>query len=149
MSVRRILSRFWAKGALARKPHHLGPSLRRNPLPVIEAGLPSRATGHGPPKKIATFNNHTEAPEPMAGALWTSYDASFPAIWVEAMKKPSRAGGKPAKAQRRKALKLKGRNAPRAAPRRSSSRIGQIEVARAPLATSVVIPTLVSHVRLY
>jgi hypothetical protein len=27
-------------------------------------------------------------------------------------------------------LKLKGRNAPRAAPRRSSSRIGQIEVAR-------------------
>jgi two-component system, NtrC family, sensor kinase len=49
---------------------------------------------------------------------------------VEAMKKPSRAGGKPAKAQRRKALKLKGRNAPRAAPRRSSSRIGQIEVAR-------------------
>ena len=50
--------------------------------------------------------------------------------WVEAMKKPSRAGGKPAKAQRRKALKLKGRNAPRAAPRRSSSRIGQIEVAR-------------------
>ena len=46
------------------------------------------------------------------------------------MKKPSRAGGKPAKAQRRKALKLKGRNAPRAAPRRSSSRIGQIEVAR-------------------
>ena len=50
--------------------------------------------------------------------------------WVEAMKKPSRAGVKPAKAQRRKALKLKGRNAPRAAPRRSSSRIGQIEVAR-------------------
>jgi two-component system NtrC family sensor kinase len=44
--------------------------------------------------------------------------------------KPSRAGGKPAKARRRKALKLKGRNAPRAAPRRSSSRIGQIEVAR-------------------
>ena len=66
----------------------------------------------------------------MAGALWTSYDASFPAIWVEAMKKPSRAGGKPAKARRRKALKLKGRNVPKAAPRRSSSRIGQIEVAR-------------------
>ena len=74
----------------------------------------------------------------MAGAPRTSYDASFPGIWVEAMKKPSRAGGKPAKAQRRKALKLKGRNAPRAAPRRSSSRIGQIEVARAPLATSNV-----------
>ena len=46
------------------------------------------------------------------------------------MKRRSRAGSKPAKAQRRKALKLKGRNAPRAAPRRSSSRIGQIEVAR-------------------
>jgi two-component system NtrC family sensor kinase len=66
----------------------------------------------------------------MAGALWTSYDASFPAKWVEAMKKPSRAGRKPAKARRRKALKLKGRRAPRAASRRSSSRIGQIEVAR-------------------
>jgi GAF domain-containing protein len=45
------------------------------------------------------------------------------------MKRRSRAGGKPAKAQRPKALKLKGRNAPRAAPR-SSSRNGQIEVAR-------------------
>ena len=31
----------------------------------------------------------------MAGALWTSYDASFPAIWVEAMKRRSRAGGEP------------------------------------------------------
>jgi SAM domain (Sterile alpha motif) len=30
------------------------------------------------PKNIATFNTHTEAPEPMVGALWTSYDASFP-----------------------------------------------------------------------
>jgi hypothetical protein len=35
---------FWAKGALARKRHHLGPSLRRNSLPVIEARVPS-ATG--------------------------------------------------------------------------------------------------------
>ena len=26
------------------------------------------------PKNIATFNSHTEALEPMAGALWTSYD---------------------------------------------------------------------------
>ena len=34
--------------------------------------------------------------------------------WVEAMKKPSRAGGKPAKARRRKALKLKSRRAPNA-----------------------------------
>ena len=31
------------------------------------------------PKNIATFNTYTEALEPMAGALWTSYDASFPA----------------------------------------------------------------------
>jgi hypothetical protein len=30
------------------------------------------------PKNIATFNSHTEALEPMAGALWTGYDASFP-----------------------------------------------------------------------
>ena len=51
------------------------------------------------PKNIATFNTHTEAREPMAGALWTGYDASFPAIWVEAMKRRSRAGRKPAKAQ--------------------------------------------------
>jgi hypothetical protein len=29
-------------------------------------------------KNIATFNTHTEALEPMAGALWTSYDVSFP-----------------------------------------------------------------------
>ena len=26
------------------------------------------------------LNTHTEALEPMAGALWTSYDASFPAM---------------------------------------------------------------------
>ena len=31
------------------------------------------------PKNIATFNAYSEALEPMAGALWTSYDASFPA----------------------------------------------------------------------
>jgi hypothetical protein len=66
----------------------------------------------------------------MVGALWTSYDASFPARWAKAMKKPSRAGGKPAKARPDKAVKRKGRNAPGAAPRRSSSRIGQMEVAR-------------------
>ena len=57
----------------------------------------------------------------MAGALRTSYDSSFPAIWVEAMKRPSRAGGKPAKAQRRKALKVKGRNAPKVTRSRPSS----------------------------
>jgi hypothetical protein len=36
-SVGRILSRFLGQGGLARKQHHLGPSLRRNPLLVIEA----------------------------------------------------------------------------------------------------------------
>ena len=77
------------------------------------------------PKNIATFNSHTEALEPMAGALWTSYDASFPAIWVEAMKRRSRAGGKPAKARPRKALKPKGRSAPKAISRRGSAPAGQ------------------------
>ena len=49
----------------------------------------------------------------MAGAPWTSYDASFPARWMEAVKKPSRAGGKPAKARPRRVLKRKGRSAPK------------------------------------
>ena len=67
----------------------------------------------------------------MAGALWTSYDPSFPALWVEAMKKSSQAGGKPAKVRRRPALKPKGRSAPKAMPRRGSARAGQdTEVAR-------------------
>jgi hypothetical protein len=65
------------------------------------------------PKNIATFNTQPEALEPMAGALWTSYDTSFPAIWVEAMKKPSRAGGEPAKARPHSALMPRGRNAPK------------------------------------
>ena len=73
------------------------------------------------PKNVATFNTHTEALEPMAGALWTSYDASFPARWVEAMKKPSRAGGKPAKAQARKALRPKGQSAPKTLSNRRSA----------------------------
>jgi transcriptional regulator with GAF, ATPase, and Fis domain len=47
----------------------------------------------------------------MVGDLWTSYHAPFPAIWVEAMKRRSRAGRKPAKVRPRKALKLKGQNA--------------------------------------
>jgi hypothetical protein len=67
----------------------------------------------------------------MVGALWTSYDASFPARWAEAMKKPSRAGGKPAKVRRRSALKPKGCSVPKAMPRRGSARAGQdTEVAR-------------------
>jgi two-component system, NtrC family, sensor kinase len=66
----------------------------------------------------------------MAGALWTSYDASFTA-GAEAMKTPSDAGRKPAKARPRKALKPKGRSAPRAMPRRGSTPAGQeTEVAR-------------------
>jgi hypothetical protein len=29
---------------------------------------------------MATYNTHTEALEPMAGALWNGYDVSFPAM---------------------------------------------------------------------
>ena len=80
---------------------------------------------------IATFNTHTEALEPMAGALWTGYDASFPARWVEAMKKRSRAGRKPAKARPRSALRPKGRNAPKTlSTRRSAADDSEPEVAQ-------------------
>ena len=41
--------------------------------------------------------------------------------WVEAMKKPSRAGGKPAKARPRSALRPKGRNAPKTVSNRRSA----------------------------
>jgi transcriptional regulator with GAF, ATPase, and Fis domain len=41
------------------------------------------------------------------------------------MKRPSRAGGKPAKVRRRAALKLKGRSTPKALLRRGSSHAGQ------------------------
>jgi hypothetical protein len=57
----------------------------------------------------------------VAGALWTSYDASFPAIWVEAMKRRSRAGGQPVKARPRKAVTLKRRTAPKAVRRHGRS----------------------------
>ena len=57
----------------------------------------------------------------MAGALWTSYDASFPARWVEAVKKPSRAGGKPARARSSKASKLKRSSVPKAAHRNAAT----------------------------
>jgi class 3 adenylate cyclase/predicted ATPase len=57
----------------------------------------------------------------MAGALWTSYDASFPAIWVEAMKRRSKAGGKPAKSRPSKSLKLKRSSVPKAAHRRAAT----------------------------
>ena len=72
------------------------------------------------PKNIATFNSHTEALEPMAGALWTGYDASFPAIWVEAMKRRRRAGSRPAKSRPSKSLKLKRHAVPKAAGRSSA-----------------------------
>ena len=50
---------------------------------------------------------------------------------LEAMKKPSRAGGKPAKVRRRSALKPKGRSAPKAMLRRGSAPAGQdTELAR-------------------
>ena len=41
--------------------------------------------------------------------------------WVEAMKKPSRAGRKPAKARLRNALKPKARNAPKTLSNRRSA----------------------------
>jgi len=83
------------------------------------------------PKNIATFNTHTEALEPMAGALWTGYDPSFPARWVEAMKRRSRAGGEPVKARRRKRVTLEHRKAPKAARRRTATAGGlETEVAR-------------------
>ena len=51
--------------------------------------------------------------------------------WVEAMKKPSRAGRKPAKARLRNALKPKGRNAPKTlSNRRSAADNWESEVAR-------------------
>jgi hypothetical protein len=50
---------------------------------------------------------------------------SLPAIWVEAMKRRSKAGGKPTKVRRRAALKPKGRSAPKAMPRRGSVPAGQ------------------------
>jgi class 3 adenylate cyclase/putative methionine-R-sulfoxide reductase with GAF domain len=46
------------------------------------------------------------------------------------MKKPSRAGGKPAKARRRPALKPKGSSSPKALPRRGSVLAGQTEFAQ-------------------
>jgi class 3 adenylate cyclase len=55
----------------------------------------------------------------------------FPSVRVEAMKKRSKAGSKPAKARPRKALKPKGRSAPKALPCRGSAPAGQeTEVAR-------------------
>ena len=49
---------------------------------------------------------------------------------MEAMKKRSRAGGKPAKARPRKALKPKGRNAPKPCPVAVQLLLARNEVAR-------------------
>ena len=57
----------------------------------------------------------------MAGALWTGYDASFPSASVEAVKKPTRVGGKLAKARSSKASKLERNIVPKAAEHRSSA----------------------------
>src|SRR4249919_2367868 len=82
------------------------------------------------PKNVATFNTHTEALEPMAGALWTSYDALSSSIWVEAMKRRSGAGRNPPRARPRRALKPKGRSAPKALPHRGAAPARETEVAR-------------------
>jgi hypothetical protein len=67
----------------------------------------------------------------MAAARWTSYDASFPARWVEAMKRRSRAGGEPGKARRRKRVTLEHRKTPKAARRHIATAGGlETEVAR-------------------
>jgi hypothetical protein len=66
----------------------------------------------------------------MAGATVTRYDASFPAIRADAMKRRSRAGGKPSKARPRKALTVKGRKASKAVTRRGSPPGAHAEVAR-------------------
>ena len=67
----------------------------------------------------------------MAGALGTGYDPSFPARWVEAMKKPSRAGGNPPGARPRKASKLKGSaERQKLRPDRVNLQLLQVELAR-------------------
>jgi hypothetical protein len=43
-------------------------------------GFPTLRPEAWPPQKMATYNTHTEALEPMAGALWNGYDVSFPAM---------------------------------------------------------------------
>jgi hypothetical protein len=54
----------------------------------------------------------------------------FMSVRAEAMKKRSRAGSKPAKVQRRAALKPKGRSAPKTPSDRRSVPAGQTEVER-------------------
>jgi transcriptional regulator with GAF, ATPase, and Fis domain len=57
----------------------------------------------------------------MAGALWTSYDASFPAQMGGGDEEALPSSGKPPRARPRKATKLKGRRGPKAASRQSQS----------------------------
>jgi hypothetical protein len=63
--------------------------------------------------------------EATSGTMLSPATMPFPSVRVEAMKKRSRAGGKPAKARPRKALKLKGRKESKAVPRRGSAPAGQ------------------------
>jgi GAF domain len=68
---------------------------------------------------------------PMAGVTVTRYDVPRSQPRVEAMKKRSRAGDKPAKARLSKAVKLKGSRAPKAVSRRTLSPGGRgVELVR-------------------
>ena len=90
-------------------------------------GFPRCARGMA----VATFNTDTEALEPMAGAALDPLRCPVLRARVAAMKRRSRAGSRPAKARRRRAVKPKGRSAPKAMPRRGSAPAGQgTEVAR-------------------
>ena len=64
--------------------HSLGSSSAPASAAARHLGLPDDPSAQRhrgiAPKNIATFNTHTEALEPMAGARWTSYDVSFPAM---------------------------------------------------------------------
>ena len=62
------------------------------------------------PKNIATFNLHTEAPEPHGRCSPDQLRCLVPSQMGGGDEKPSRAGDKPAKARLRSALKPKGRN---------------------------------------
>jgi hypothetical protein len=65
----------------------------------------------------------------MAGAFFTRYDVVL-SVWVEAMKKRSKATSKSAKARPRKALEPKGRSAPKALSHRGAVPARETELAR-------------------
>ena len=83
------------------------------------------------PKNIAPFNTHAEAMEPWPVLSGPATMPRSQPRWVEAMKKPSRAGGKPAKARPHSALKPRGQNAPKPqSNRRSAADDSKSEVAQ-------------------